>query len=214
MVCPWDSRILQRTKVLWCYNCDSTRLKCFPQVCSWIRLLPHVFCMERNPGPCWAPGLPLPSGCGRGGGHAHEPRVLASPHEATSPTIPPGCHLSIHVHKPGTEPPGGRECASDAWLSCCPSWRASGGCCSRWSWEVWLKPQMESPEGETGLLLLKAGAWRPGKGRYQETNHLAWGKPEGLSEIMWYMPWMVQMGKLRAKRVGFPTRHKGNVELS
>ena len=161
-----------------------------PQVCMWVRLLPTCLLCGRNPGPCRGPRwgkrearIPLfghphhlaqPEEAGVGG--PVRPGPLASPHGAASPTIPPARHLSIRVHKPGSETPaseswgGGVPLPPHPWfLSTLESiWEAAA---SRWGWGLRFRSQMEGPEGGTGLHLFEARAWRSEDGRSQRPTH-------------------------------------------
>lgn len=109
------------------------------------------------------------------------PRVPASPRGAASPAIPLARHLSIHAHKPGSETPvfeSLRVGVGSVPLPPSYSGEPLGAGFSRWSWGVWLKPQMESPEGGTGFHLLEAAAWRaevmPEEGKCQRPTVWGW----------------------------------------
>lgn len=84
----------------------------------------------------------------------------------------------------------------------CPLWRASWGRCSRWSWGVCLKSQMESPEGGTGLHLLQAVVQR------------AEVMPEeGISQRPTVWGWKSQKGSLRSCNVSLDWCRWGNCGL-
>lgn len=119
----------------------------FPQV-LWIRLPPYMCgkkCRPLQSPRRWEPRSP-PLGCPlhlaqpveEGSGRARVPRELAALCGAASPAISRAHHLSIHAHKPGSEPPAFESSTGGGMplppsLRFCPLWRASRDYWSRWS---------------------------------------------------------------------------------